>query len=372
MITIKEIEDKKELKKFIELSWRIYKQDENWVPPLKGDLLNTLLGKDNPLFMSGEHTFFIASIDGIPSGRILVGINESLNEKKNSEDGYFSLFESIEDKELAFALLDRASEWLRERGKKILKGPVSPTNGDDYKGLLVEGFNGPPVLMNSYNLEYYAKFFEAYGLVKHEDVYAYYFDLDCAKMERYQRLSGYAMERYKFHIDTIDLDNIDSEMGDIKKVMDIAMPEEWEDLTPPTIEEVRAEGAKLRPLADKELILIARSEGRPIAFAIALPNYNEVLQKINGSLFPFGFMKFLYYKRKIKGFRMFVLFVIPEFRKKGVSGAIFARFFDNGVRNGYVYAEGSTIGETNKQMRADIEKTGGIRYRTYRLYKKEI
>lgn len=372
MINIKEVKDKRGLKKFIALSWDIYRDEKDFVPPLKTDLLRTLLGKDNPLFMSGEHSFFIAYKDKKAVGRILVGINESLNEQKNAEDGYFSLFESIEDKEVAFAILDKASEWLKERGKKVFKGPVSPTNGDDYRGLLVEGFNGPPVLMNSYNHEYYVKFFEEYGLIKHLDLFAYYFDVNCAKMERYEKVSNYAMERYKFQIDTINLKNIDNEMKDIKSILDIAMPAEWEDLTPPTLEEVRAEGAKLKPLADEELILIARSEGRPIAFAIALPNYNEVLKRMNGSLFPLGFLKFIYYKKKIKGFRMFVLFVIPEFRKKGVSGTMFYKYFENGVRKGYTYAEGSTIGETNRDMRADIEKTGGIRYRTYRIFKKEI
>lgn len=372
MIYLKEIKDKSGLKKFINLAWVIYRNDKDWVPPIKGDLLKTLLGKDNPLFMSGEHSFFIAYKERKAVGRILVGVNESLNEQKNSEDGYFSLFESVEDKEVAFALLDRASEWLRTRGKKVLKGPVSPTNGDDYRGLLVEGFNGPPMLMNSYNHEYYVNFFEEYGLIKHLDLFAYYFDVDCAKMDRYKKVSDYAMERYKFQIDNINLKNIDNEMKDIKSVLDIAMPEEWEDLAPPTIEEIRAEGAKLKPLADENLILIARSEGKPIAFAIALPNYNEVLQKMNGNLFPFGFLKFLYYKKRIKGFRLFVLFVIPEFRKKGVSGTMFYRFFVNGVKQGYTYAEGSTIGETNKEMRVDIEKTGGIKYRTYRLFKKEI
>jgi GNAT superfamily N-acetyltransferase len=161
-------------------------------------------------------------------------------------------------------------------------------------------------------------------------------------------------------------------MEDIKKVLDIAMPEEWEDLTPPTIEEIRAEGAQLKPLADEDLILIARSEGKPIGFAIALPDYNQVLQRLNGRLFPLGFLKFLWYKKKTKGFRMFILFVIPEFRKKAVSGAMFCKFLENGVKKGYTYAEGSTIGEENRAMRTDLEKVGGLLYRTYRLYKKDI
>lgn len=372
MINIVEVSGKTGIKKFIEMPWSLYKDDPNWVPPLIGDLVNTLLGKDNPLFMSGEHAFFIAYIDNRAVGRICIGVNESLNERKNYKDGYFCLFESIEDKAVAFALFDKSIEWLKKRNIDTLKGPVSPTNGDDYRGLLVEGFDGPPILMNSYNPKYYMDYFEEYGLIKHLDLYAYYFDIHSATLERHKKMVGFAMQRYNFQVDSIKINNIEKEMEDIKRILDIAMPEDWEDMAPPTLEEIRAEAAKLRPLADEDLILIARSEGKPIGFAIALPNYNEILIKMNGRLFPTGFLKFLWNKKKINGFRMFILFVIPEFRKKAVSSALCYKFFENGVGNGYTYAEGSTIGETNIAMRTDIEKAGGRHYRTYRLYKKEM
>lgn len=373
MITVNEIKTKDEIKNFIKLSYLIYKDDKYWVPPLENDLLNTLLGVDNALFMSGEHTFFMAYLDGKAAGRICVGINESLNEKKEAQDGYISLFESINNKDVAFTLFDKAVEWLRARGKTMVKGPVSPTNGDDYRGLLVKGFNGSPVLMNSYNPEYYVRFFEEYGFIKHLDLYAYYHEINSAvNLERHGRVSEYAMKRYNFRVDNIDLKNIDKELLDIKKILDIAMPEDWEDLTPPTYEEIKAEAGQLIKMADKDLILIARSGEQPIGFAIALPDYNQVLKKLNGKILPFGFLKYLWYKRKIDGFRIFILFVIPEFRKKAVSGAMLYKFYKNGMRKGYKWAEGSTIGETNIPMRLDIERTGATHYRTYRLYKKEI
>lgn len=373
MIEVNEIKGKSEIKKFIDLSWIIYKDDNYWVPPIKNDIFNTLLGKDNALFMNGEHAFFMAYMDWKPAGRICVGINESLNEKKNAHDGYISLFESVNNKDVAFALFDKAVKWLKVRGKNVVKGPVSPTNGDDYRGLLVKGFDGSPVLMNSYNPEYYVKFFEEYGFVKHLDLYAYYHNIDSTvNLERHGRVSAYAMKRYNFKVDTIKLKDIDNEIKDIKKILDIAMPDDWEDLTPPTYEELKAEAAQLISMADEDLILIARSEGKPIGFAIALPDYNQVLKRLNGNLFPFGFLKFFWYKRKIDGFRIFILFVVPEFRKKAVSSAMLYKFYKNGIKKGYKYAEGSTIGETNLAMRADIEKTGADHYRTYRLYKKEI
>lgn len=372
MINIMQITDRKGLKEFINLAWKIYHNDPNWIPPLKRDLMNTLLGRNNPLFMNGSHAFFMAYYNNEPVGRICVGINESLNYKKNRKEGYISLFECIEEPNAAYALFNHAENWLKERGMTAVKGPVSPTNGDDYRGLLVKGFDGPAVLMNSYNPSYYPSYFERYGFVKDLDLYAYYYDLTELSTDRYEKVVEYAMKRYNYHVDCINLKRIDYEMEDIKKILDIAMPEEWADLTPPTLEEIRAEGKKLKPLADPDLIYIARSEGRPIGFAIALPDYNQVLKHLNGRLFPIGFIKFFYYKKKINGARIFVLFVIPEFRKKGVSSAIFYKSFKAGKAKGFIYGEGSTIGEINHPMRRDAERAGGIHYKTYRIYSKSF
>jgi GNAT superfamily N-acetyltransferase len=373
MVEIAELKSKSELRKFIDLQWQLYMDDPYWVPPLKNDMLKTLLGKNNPLFENGEHAFFMAYFEDKPAARICVGINKSVNDKKNMKEGYISLFESINNREVAFAIFDRAVVWLKERGMNSIKGPLSPTNGDDYKGLLVQGFDGAPVLMNSYNPEYYVRFFEEYGFDKHLDLYAYYHDINSAvSIEKNRKLVEFAMKRYNFQVDTIDLKNLDKEARDVKEIMEIAMPEDWEELTPPTLEEVKAEISRLRQLADKDLITIARSEGKPIGFLVALPDYNQVLKKLNGSLFPFGFIKFLWYRRKITGLRIFGMFVVPEFRKKAVSGAMLYKCYENAIKNGYKYGEGSTIGETNHAMRNDIEKTGGLLYRTYRLYKKEI
>lgn len=371
-LKIVEIKDKKQLKNFINLPWEIYHNDDNWVPPLKGDMLKTLMGKDNPLFMSGSHTFFMVFNTSQPVGRILVGINEKLNEEKNKSEGYISLFECIHSMEVANLLLRTATSWLKERGIKRIVGPVSPTNGDDNRGLLVKGFDGPPVLMNSYNPSYYPEFFEEYGFTKEMDLYAYYFEPTSIPIERFKKVVNYAMKKFNFRIDKIDLKNLDSETKDIKKILDLSMPDSWEHLTPPSLEELRAEINNLKSLADEDLIYIARSGNEPIGFVVALPDYNQVLKKINGRLWPFGILKFLWYKRKIDGLRAFIQFVVPEFRNKAVNGAIFYRLMIEAKKKNYTYGEGSTIGEMNIESRKSVEKAGGTLYRIYRIYSKEI
>jgi GNAT superfamily N-acetyltransferase len=372
MIEVREIRGRNDLRKFIDIPWSIYRDDPNWVPPLRGSLLKTLMGVNNPLFMCGPHTFFMAYKDGAPAGRLLAGINEKLNREKEKKEGYISLFESIEVEEAAFALLDRACGWLRERGMETVVGPVSPTNGDDSRGLLIEGFDGPPVLMNSYNPSYYPDMFEKYGFVKNMDLLAYYLDPMAAPIERFQRVVEYAMNKYRFRVDRFDFKNLEREVMDMKKILDEAMPRAWGHLTPPSVEELRAEVNSLKKYADNDLLYIARSGDEPIGFVFALPDLNEVLMKLNGRLFPLGVFKYLWYKGRVSGLRVFVQFVVPSFHNKAVNSAIFLKLMKEARRKGYTRCEGSTIAEMNIESRRSVEGAGGRLYRTYRIYKKQL
>ena len=146
---------------------------------------------------------------------------------------------------------------------------------------------------------------------------------------------------------------------------------EFGDMTPPSYEEVLKMALRLKRFADPDIILIARDQdSQPIGFNISLPDYNFVLSKLKGKLGIVGGLKFLYYKRKIEGARSFIMFIVPEFRGKGVAQAIYATAFKNGFKKGMLWAEGSTIGEENSVMRASAEKIGGRHYKTYRIYQK--
>jgi hypothetical protein len=372
MVEIIEVSKKEDLRKFIDLPWELYRNDPNWIPPLKGSMLKTLMGVNNPLFMTGTHTFFMAYKEGKPKGRILTGINEKLNIKKGKKEGYISLFETTDDWETASSLFDYASSWLRDRGMETMVGPVSPTNGDDSRGLLVNGFDGPPVIMNSYNPKFYMEFIERYGFEKDIDLLAYYLDADNAPVDRFKKVVAYAMKRYNFTVDRFDFKQLDREVQDIKRILDEAMPSAWGHLTPPSIEELYAEVNSLKKYADNDLLYIARSEGQPIGFVFALPDLNQVLKKLKGRLFPLGALKYLYYKPKVTGLRVFAQFVVPKFQNKAVNGAIFYKLMVEAKRKGYKYGEGSTIGEMNIESRRSVEGAGGILYRTYRLYRRDL
>ena len=371
---IRKAESRGDLKRFIQLAYDLYKDDPNWVAPLRGQLYKTLRGKNNPRFDNGPVEFLLAWEDDTVAGRIMVGIDENVNRKKDRRAGYISLFECVEDSETAFALLDAAMDWLGKRGMDEVVGPVSPTGGDDFRGLLVMGFDGPPALMNVYNHAYYRDFFEAYGFEKKNDLYAYYLDVQVFPEERFRRVVAYSMNRFHFHVDMADFKNVEREIRDIREILELAMPEDWDDMVVPSVEDIRKEARFLLPLLKPELVQIAREDGtgRPLGFVVGAPDYNQVLQKLKGRLFPFGVVKALYYRRKIDGARVFIQFVIPEYQGKGVNGAIFYHMLKHAKEAGITHGDGSTIGEENLRSRHSVERAGGRHYRTYRYYQKAI
>lgn len=372
-IRVCEVTNKKQENEFVKLPWRIYKDNPYWVPPLISEFKKTIRGENNTLKQSGPYALILAYKDDEVSGRLCIGINEILNQGKGYKEGYISLFECIDDYEVAKALFDFAVDWLRDRGMEKIIGPLSVPDGDDNRGILIDNFEDPPLVMNVYNPEYYKKFFEDYGFYKYWDCYAYYYDAAQGLDNRFYRVADYAMKKYDFKVDKLNLKNIEKDMKDIKKIIELAMPEEWQDFVPPNDEEIKVIADNLVPVADPELICIARTNaGKPIGFNIALPDYNQVLKHMDGKMFPFGFLKYLYYKRKINRARLFVLFVVPEFRKKGVAGAIYLKVVDACKKKGYVCGEGSTIWEYNTIMRRDAESVGGKIYKTYRIFKKDL
>ncbi|MBO1263963.1 hypothetical protein J3A84_02760 [Proteiniclasticum sp. SCR006] len=373
MLIVKPALTRKEIRDFIMLPFTLYEGDDAWVPPLISDFRKYIMGKNNALQQAGANERVIAYLDGKPCGRLLVGINEELNAYKGLHDGYIALYECIEEEEVSEKLLSYAEDFLRKRGVKKIKGPLSLPGGDDYRGFIIDNFEDPTLIMNTYNKKYYNKQFLDYGFRKYYDCYAYKAYFSRENMERLDKIIPYAKKRYRFTVEPLDLKNMDREIRDVKEIILKAMPEEWEDFMPPTDEEIEIIKDQLIPFADPDFVYIARDEHRnPIGFDIALPDYNQVLKKLGGRLFPFGLLKFLYYKRKIDRLRIFTLFVVPEYRKKGVTAAIYYEGLKRGVERGYQFAEGSTIWEYNKAMMNDALGFSDEPYKTYRIYYKDL
>ena len=376
MLETVEVHNSRGLREFIDLPYRLYRNDPNFVPPLRSQTRDMLKGKGNILLDRGPHTLLLCRRDGEVVGRLMTGIDEAYNRQNNCTSAWISLFECTRDPAAAESLFRECADWAIRHGADTLRGPESPDNSDSYRGILVMGFDGPPALLNNYNPPWYGEFFENFGFVKTLDLFAYTFSAAQILEAKKEQVILYAMHRYAYHVDNLDLRHLNRDLHDIHEVLIRTIPMfEGEHMALPTFEDVEKLAGTMLQIADPELICIARTDngGQPIGLVVALPDYNLVFRHIrDGRLFPTGIFKLLYYRRKINAARVFMQFVVPEFQGKAVNNAIFYTMCKNAMAKGYVTGDGSAIGETNIQSRASIERMGGIHYRTYRTYTKKV
>lgn len=364
--------DPSEIRKFIELPYRLYKNHPIWVPPLRVQM-KEMFDSNKNLFMRNEHAFFMAFDGNKPVARILAGYNNVLSEKKGEPWAFLALFEA-EDKESGRLVLQAAEQYAKEMGAVCLMGPYSPTDGEEERGILIEGFDKPQVLMTAYHPAWYREVFEEAGFSKHEDILALYIDVASAPVERFVRAVTYAEKKYGFKAQKIDLKNFEKELKDIYEILKVLKTEDLTaDLSVPSWEQVLHEGHALKEMADPDFVYIVRTnEGKPVAFVVGMPNYNEVIQRMNGRLFPFGLIKFLLYKKSIKSLRVFMQFAIPEYRGKAAISAAYLKMMIKAGEKGYIWAEASTIGEENYKSFKPVEDIGGKVYRRFRYFEKKL
>ena len=359
------------LKKFINLEFKLYKDDQNWVPPLKGDTKKMLKGKGNPLFENGDQAFFMVYKGKKPVGRVLVGIDEELNRVRGFKQGFFSMFECIDDEDACRALLDASCNWLSDKGMERMIGPLSPSNGDDRKGFVVMG-EGQPVLLNAHTKRYYPELVEKYGFTKNDDHYAYLFNPNDFDIERHRSVIEFVKKKGGFRVDKLNVKDIENEARDIHRILENSVPEEWDYLVTPSLEAVIDEFKSLLQFYDGHYCYIARKGDIPIGFMVALPDYNQVLKHMKGKILPLGWAKFLIYKRRINGARAMVQMVDRNYHNMGVNNAMYFEAYKDWQATKLKFIEASCIDETNVQSRLSVEKAGGKHYRTYRTYKLDL
>ncbi len=369
-IEIIRCKNRDELMDFVKFPYLLYKDDKNWIPPLFSEQKRWVLKRETPLFNKNPSLFIIAKIEDRVMARVAVVEDRKINREKKQNFAYFTMLETVKCFPVFQKLMEEAEKWAKERNLMGIVGPVSPTRGDHYKGMLVWGFNTRPAIMNSHNPYYYREFIERLGYTKLRDLYGYLYMASRMNIEERMKMVDYAMKRYGFRVDKFNFKNIEKEARDIEYILKKSKSV-WPDVIFPDYEEIIMTIKELKKFADRDLLFIARDkDSLPIGFNVILPDYNVVFKKLKGKMHLKEMIKFLYFKRKIRGVRMFVMFVVPEYWKKGVAHAIYFTALKNGMEKSYIYADGSTIDETNTFMRRDAEKLGGIHYRTYRIYKK--
>jgi GNAT superfamily N-acetyltransferase len=366
-ITIQEAKTKKQLKTFLRLPWQIYRGDPYWVPPLLKEHAFHF-SPQNPFLHHAEIVPYMAVRDGSIVGRIAAIIDQNYIDFHEEKTGFFGFFESIDDRKVARALVDHAKSFLRARGLKQMMGPVNPSTNDEC-GLLVEGFDSSPFIMMPYNPAYYRKLLEGCGLKKAKDLVANRMINDGSIPERLLRISARITKRLPgLTIRPLDMKKLDQEVMRVKEVYNGAWRDNW-GFVPLTDEEMDLMVKKMKPLVVPEYVPFAEMGGETLGFALALPDYNVVLKRLNGRMTPLGLLKFLYYSRKIETIRVMLLGVKAEYRKRGIETLLYLEIFRRGQARGVRWGEMSWILEDNRLMQKGLEALGAKKYKTYRIYR---
>ena len=371
-VKIEEVKSASSKNEFIQFPWKVYQGTPHWVPPLKSDVKFLLNEKKNPFFLHAEAACFLAYRNGNTVGRIAAIIDRNHIKFHNEQAGFFGYFECLPDCAVARELLVTAAGWLKERHMEIMRGPMNPSTNDEC-GFLLEGFDSPPMIMMTYTPAYYLDYMERCGLTKARDLYAYIVGIrDVAAGGRLVKLASAVKARIPgLTVRPANMKQFQQEIEAVKDIYNSAWSHNW-GFVPMTDAETESMAKRLKPLIVPELMIMAEVNGKPAAFFVALPDYNQVLGKINGRLGPVGIAKFLWYSRKISDIRVLAMGVTEEHRKKGIEGLLYLESFKAAVKKGYERAEMSWILEENVLVQRGCELMGGKLYKKYRIYEKKI
>ena len=350
---------KAELSRFFDVAEGLYAEDRNWVAPLRDDLAKVFYDA-NPFFRHGEMQLFVATRGGRDVGRVAAVLDRNHNAFHDEKVVFFGFYESTNDPEVAALLLHAVTVWGRERKMTVLRGPTNPTLNDE-AGLLVEGFDTPPVLMMTYNPAYYIGLFEGQGLKKAKDLLAYWFPLEEKPLARLSRVA----ERYRKRESDVIVRNVAS-----------GWEKNW-GFVPMTPEEMDFMAKRMKPLLVEELLWLAerrRPDGtlEPIAFMLMLPDYNVAIAPTKGRLLPFGWLKFLLGTRRIKTVRVLTLGIKKTHRLSGIQSIMMSDSLRWLLKKGYTGCEVSWLLEDNELVIGAVKLWGGRLYKTYRIYEKSL
>jgi GNAT superfamily N-acetyltransferase len=345
------------------------------VPPLLLDVKEFLNRRKHPFYQHGDATQFIALRGEETVGRLLVSDDPRCNQQRGENVGCFGMFECVDDQPAAHALLDAATGWLSARGRTAIRGPIDYSTNYPC-GLLIDGFDTPPRIMMNHNRPYYANLLESWGLTKSLDLYAWWFVDPLNLVARWKERAERLARRGGVTIRPFRTNDFTAEVARCQEVYNAAMDDLW-GFVKLTTAEFQYLAKRLQQLATAEQVLLAEVKGRVVGFSITLPDVNEAIRPLNGRLtrfgLPWGLLRFLRRKRHIKTARMVVLDVLKEYRRRGIAELLILHTLDYGKNViGYTGAELSWTQEDNDPVNRTIEAVGARRYKTYRIYEKDL
>lgn len=364
---------RRELRRFIELPRRLHRDEPCWVSPLLSERRRFLDRARNPFFQHAEAEYLLAWRGRRAVGRISAHVDARLNELRGNSWGLFGFFECEPDEQAARALLGAAEEWLRERGRERMVGPLDFTLNHE-AGLLVEGHERRPQILEPWHPARYAALLERHGLSKAMDLVKWEIDVsDRARVlpvifelaERLEPEHGIRIRHFRPH-------DLAGELRRFLEVYNSAWESSW-GFVPMTPAEVEDYARRLRPVLDPNWVMLAETaEGDTAGAALTLPDYNQVLARVGGRLFPLGWARALAARRRIDAVRVFALGVRPEYRHTGVAAALYVRHFEMAARTRQRGGEMGWVLESNTDMNRALEALGARLVKRHRVYAKAL
>jgi len=369
-LEIVKVETTKEKKQFIKLPWKIYQNMPLWVPPLISERLRFLDTKINPFFIDAEVVLYLLLSDKMEViGRIAAIKNDLHNEYHNEQAGFFGMFECIEDQEAADLLFDTAYEWCKSRGLNKIIGPMNLSTNHEC-GLLVEGYDDPPVMGITYNPSYYEKLFRGWGLEKTKDLISLH--LKISNVPPFLlKISEKILKRGRFTLRPLDMNDFDNELEIFWDVYNSAWSRNW-GFVPLTRKEFIFLANDLKHIIQPGICMMVEVKGEPVAFSLAVPNINETLKKLNGRLFPIGFIKFFLNKNKAEIYRVMTLGVKKEYINRGIDTVLYAELYKSFIKNKIKHCDISWVLEDNIAMMKPMLRVGALPYKKHRIYERAI
>ena len=372
-LTVRPTASPGDIEQYIRFPFEIYRGSPHWVPPLLMERRDFLNPRKNPVYEYAEIQPFLARRGSKVVGTITALKNTRFGEyhPRDGHIGFFGLYECARDAEASRALFSAAAEWLEARGLSVMRGPTNFTT-NDVLGLLVEGFEEDPAILMPYNPPYYADQFEAFGLAKVKDLFAFEVRADDYKGEL-EALARKVLHRGRVKVRRVDLKRWHEELAFVRHCYTEAWADNW-GFVPWTDRELAVLAKELKPLIDPRFALVGEVDGKAAAILIAVPDANEALKLAHGRLFPFGLVKILW-RIKVKGcerMRVLALGVLPEYRRLGLDGLLIQRTIANGIPLGYRRAEVGWILEDNEAILQPLTHIHARRTKVYRVYDRAL
>jgi len=375
-ITIEPVITRRERRAFVDFAWQIYRDDAAWVPPLKAEVHALIDPARNPWFEHGQAALWVARRNGSIVGRISAQVDQLVLEHMNPGLGQWGMFEAL-DAQVSASLIKQAERWLREQGMTAAMGPMSLSIWDE-PGLLIEGFDQPPVAMMGHHRPAYKAWIEAAGYAKAKDLVTYDLNIDKDQPELIKKMVAATERNARICIRNVDKSKFARDSAIILNLLNDSWSDNW-GFVPLTDAEIAYAGKKLKPIIFEDLVRIAELDGEPVGFMLTIPDVNEMIRDLDGELYPLGFVKLLWRLRKpkVRRIRVPLMGVSKKLHGTRLGGQIAYTLIEYirracvenyGVRQG----EFGWVLEDNQGMMSIAALPGAVINHRYRVYEKAL